>query len=55
MSAPHTGRADATPIVRPDNGARLPRVLIAGDACHPHSAKGGRGMKFSMQDTFNLG
>jgi phenol 2-monooxygenase len=34
---------------------RLPRVFIAGDACHTHSAKAGQGMNVSMQDTFNLG
>lgn len=32
-----------------------PRVFIAGDACHTHSAKGGQGMNVSMQDAFNLG
>lgn len=32
-----------------------PRVFIAGDACHTHSAKAGQGMNVSMQDTFNLG
>lgn len=36
-------------------GRRLPRVFIAGDACHTHSPKAGQGMNFSMQDTFNLG
>jgi phenol 2-monooxygenase len=36
-------------------GTRLPRVFIAGDACHTHSAKAGQGMNVSMQDTFNLG
>ncbi|MDB5751231.1 MAG: phenol 2-monooxygenase, partial [Ramlibacter sp.] len=36
-------------------GARLPRVFIAGDACHTHSPKAGQGMNVSMQDTFNLG
>ena len=36
-------------------GGRLPRVFIAGDACHTHSPKAGQGMNFSMQDTFNLG
>jgi phenol 2-monooxygenase len=35
--------------------ARSPRVFIAGDACHTHSAKAGQGMNVSMQDTFNLG
>lgn len=34
---------------------RMPRVFIAGDACHTHSAKAGQGMNVSMQDTFNLG
>ena len=38
-----------------ETGARLPRVFIAGDACHTHSPKAGQGMNFSMQDTFNLG
>jgi phenol 2-monooxygenase (NADPH) len=36
-------------------GARAPRVFIAGDACHTHSAKAGQGMNVSMQDGFNLG
>jgi phenol 2-monooxygenase len=36
-------------------GSRTPRVFIAGDACHTHSAKAGQGMNVSMQDTFNLG
>jgi phenol 2-monooxygenase len=35
--------------------SRLPRVFIAGDACHTHSAKAGQGMNVSMQDTYNLG
>jgi len=38
-----------------ETGTRLPRVFIAGDACHTHSPKAGQGMNFSMQDTFNLG
>jgi phenol 2-monooxygenase len=33
----------------------MPRVFIAGDACHTHSAKAGQGMNVSMQDAFNLG
>jgi 3-hydroxybenzoate 4-monooxygenase len=37
------------------SGAPMPRVFIAGDACHTHSPKAGQGMNFSMQDTFNLG
>lgn len=32
-----------------------PRVFIAGDACHTHSAKAGQGMNVSIQDGFNLG
>ncbi|HEX7890638.1 MAG TPA: FAD-binding monooxygenase [Ramlibacter sp.] len=36
-------------------GGSLPRVFIAGDACHTHSPKAGQGMNFSMQDAFNLG
>ncbi|WP_309069292.1 FAD-binding monooxygenase [Microbacterium sp.] len=35
-------------------GARTPRVFIAGDACHTHSAKAGQGMNVSMQDGWNL-
>lgn len=38
-----------------DETGRLPRVFIAGDACHTHSAKAGQGMNVSMQDAFNLG
>lgn len=39
----------------PDGSTREPRVFIAGDACHTHSAKAGQGMNVSMQDGFNLG
>jgi phenol 2-monooxygenase (NADPH) len=35
--------------------ARLPKVFIAGDACHTHSAKAGQGMNVSMADAWNLG
>jgi phenol 2-monooxygenase len=38
-----------------DSGGRSPRVFIAGDACHTHSAKAGQGMNVSMQDAYNLG
>ena len=31
-----------------------PRVFIAGDACHTHSAKAGQGMNVSMADAWNL-
>ncbi|MCL2316439.1 MAG: FAD-dependent monooxygenase [Actinomycetia bacterium] len=36
-------------------GKVIPRVFIAGDACHTHSAKAGQGMNVSMQDGWNLG
>ena len=41
----------------PENeiASRLPRVFIAGDACHTHSPKAGQGMNVSMQDAYNLG
>ncbi|GAA1341523.1 FAD-dependent monooxygenase [Kocuria palustris] len=35
-------------------GSQDPRVFIAGDACHTHSAKAGQGMNVSMQDGWNL-
>jgi phenol 2-monooxygenase len=38
-----------------DMSGRLPRVFIAGDACHTHSAKAGQGMNVSMADAWNLG
>jgi phenol 2-monooxygenase (NADPH) len=45
------------PPTHPPRGAptRLPRVFIAGDACHTHSAKAGQGMNVSMADAWNLG
>ncbi len=48
-----TDRFDDVPET--EAGQRLPRVFIAGDACHTHSAKAGQGMNVSMQDTYNLG
>jgi phenol 2-monooxygenase len=39
----------------PEPATRHPRVFIAGDACHTHSAKAGQGMNVSMADAFNLG
>ncbi|MEL0614795.1 FAD-dependent monooxygenase [Marinomonas arenicola] len=33
----------------------IPRVFVAGDACHTHSPKGGWGLNTSLPDTFNLG
>ena len=38
-----------------ETATRLPRVFIAGDACHTHSAKAGQGMNVSMADAWNLG
>jgi phenol 2-monooxygenase len=38
-----------------DVSTRPPRVFIAGDACHTHSAKAGQGMNVSMADAWNLG
>ena len=48
-----TDRFDDVPAEQ--GASRLPRVFIAGDACHTHSAKAGQGMNVSMQDAFNLG
>ncbi|WP_421741594.1 FAD-binding monooxygenase [Cellulomonas sp.] len=47
-----TDRFDDVPVA--EIGTRTPRVFIAGDACHTHSAKAGQGMNVSMQDGFNL-
>jgi phenol 2-monooxygenase len=46
-------RFDDVPAAETDT--RLPRVFIAGDACHTHSAKAGQGMNVSMADAWNLG
>jgi phenol 2-monooxygenase len=48
-----TERFDDVPLEQ--IGSREPRVFIAGDACHTHSAKAGQGMNVSLQDGFNLG
>src|SRR5690606_11659236 len=48
-----TDRFDDLPDDAP--ASRMPRVFIAGDACHTHSPKAGQGMNVSMQDSFNLG
>src|SRR3954466_8817045 len=48
-----TDRFDDVPAEQ--GNSRLPRVFIAGDACHTHSAKAGQGMNVSIQDAFNLG
>jgi phenol 2-monooxygenase (NADPH) len=44
---------DDVPVT--EMATRVPRVFIAGDACHTHSAKAGQGMNVSMNDTWNLG
>ena len=41
--------------VKEHEATRTPRVFIAGDACHTHSAKAGQGMNVSMQDGWNIG
>jgi phenol 2-monooxygenase len=46
-------RFDDVPAGAP--ATRRPRVFIAGDACHTHSAKAGQGMNVSMADAWNLG
>jgi phenol 2-monooxygenase len=46
-------RFDDVPVA--ETSTRLPRVFIAGDACHTHSAKAGQGMNVSMADAWNLG
>jgi len=38
-----------------DVATRAPRVFLAGDASHTHTAKAGQGMNVSMADTYNLG
>ena len=48
-----TDRFDDVPVEQA--GSRTPRVFIAGDACHTHSAKAGQGMNVSMQDGWNIG
>jgi phenol 2-monooxygenase (NADPH) len=42
-------------VPRERAGTSHPRVFIAGDACHTHSAKAGQGMNVSMADAWNLG
>ncbi|MGD9606145.1 MAG: FAD-dependent monooxygenase [Leucobacter sp.] len=51
------GRGPDTPaqLAGRDADGEDPRVFIAGDACHTHSAKAGQGLNVSTQDTLNLG
>jgi phenol 2-monooxygenase len=42
-------------VLKSERDSISPRVFIAGDACHTHSAKAGQGMNVSMNDTYNLG
>ena len=51
----NASRINSTTFPRSEAGSRPPRVFIAGDACHTHSAKAGQGMNVSLQDGFNLG
>lgn len=48
-----TNHFDDVPSTQRDS--KTPRIFIAGDACHTHSAKAGQGMNVSMNDTYNLG
>ncbi|HLT84043.1 MAG TPA: FAD-binding monooxygenase [Phototrophicaceae bacterium] len=48
-----TDKFDDVPAER--EGTQLPRIFIAGDACHTHSAKAGQGMNVSFQDGWNIG
>lgn len=48
-----TEKFDDLPLNAPIQS--VPRVFIAGDACHTHSPKAGQGMNVSMGDAFNLG
>jgi phenol 2-monooxygenase len=42
-------------VPQQEMATRVPRVFIAGDACHTHSAKAGQGMNVSMADAWSLG
>ncbi|KAK3075447.1 hypothetical protein LTR53_001232 [Teratosphaeriaceae sp. CCFEE 6253] len=42
-------------VPKEERAQRNPRIFIAGDACHTHSAKAGQGMNVSMNDAYNLG
>lgn len=42
-------------VAEAERGQTVPRIFIAGDACHTHSPKAGQGMNVSMADTYNLG
>ncbi len=33
----------------------VPRIFLAGDACHTHSAKAGQGMNVAIADAWNIG
>ncbi len=48
-----TDKFDDVPAER--EGTQMPRIFIAGDACHTHSAKAGQGMNVSFQDGWNIG
>lgn len=50
----HTVAQSFDDVASKNDPSLNPRVFIAGDACHTHSAKAGQGMNFSIQDGWNL-
>ncbi|GAA1553969.1 hypothetical protein GCM10009691_30410 [Brevibacterium picturae] len=50
----HTVAQSFDDVAAQKNPVLNPRVFIAGDACHTHSAKAGQGMNDSIQDGWNL-
>ena len=50
----HTVAQSFDDVAAQRNPELNPRVFIAGDACHTHSAKAGQGMNVSIQDGWNL-
>lgn len=50
----HTVAQSFDDVAAQKNPDLNPRVFIAGDACHTHSAKAGQGMNVSIQDGWNL-
>ncbi len=50
----HTVAKSFDDVAAQQNPGLQPRVFIAGDACHTHSAKAGQGMNVSIQDGWNL-
>lgn len=50
----HTVARNFDNVAAQENPDLNPRVFIAGDACHTHSAKAGQGMNVAIQDGWNL-